>query len=220
MNFQEKVRAFGVVPVLNIDSEESALKLGDILMEEGLGIMELTFRNPAAAGVIRAVRKRFPGMLLGAGTLRSPGQLDAALDAGADFLVSPSIVPSVMSAWVKLRDSVSSGDALSLPPYIPGVCTPREVEEALEYGLSFLKFFPAAASGGVAMLKAMKATHPEVSFMPTGGIGKDNLPDFMALPNVAACGASAVVPKDALNAGDFAAVRSAVSSYIRLIKSL
>jgi 2-dehydro-3-deoxyphosphogluconate aldolase/(4S)-4-hydroxy-2-oxoglutarate aldolase len=212
MNFREKVRSLGIVPVLNIRSEDDGVRIAEILLEEGLGIMELTFRNPRAGSVITAVRRRFPEMLLGAGTVRNPEQLAASLDTGVDFIVSPSIVPSVMDAWLEAR----SADP-AVPPYLPGICTPREAEEALSYGLSLLKFFPAVPAGGVPMLKAMGATHGDVEFMPTGGIGKENLPDFLALPNVIACGASSIVPGAMTAAGDFDGIRSSIASYVRSI---
>ncbi len=212
----KKIREFVVVPVLNIDTEDNACFVAEILLEEGLGVMELTFRNNRAAVVIAAVRQRFPEILLGAGTLRNEEQFADSLKAGADFLVSPSIVPQVISAWHKCDEGNGNGAI----DYVPGVSSPREVEEALEWNLNFLKFFPAEASGGVAMLKALGATHPEVSFMPTGGISENNAAQYLRLDNVVACGASSIVPKTAITERNPSAIRESVRRYRDIINSL
>ncbi|AHC13681.1 bifunctional 4-hydroxy-2-oxoglutarate aldolase/2-dehydro-3-deoxy-phosphogluconate aldolase [Salinispira pacifica] len=209
MSLFEKIAEYRIIPVLNLPEPQPAIRLAQLFLEEGLPVMEITFRNSGASQVIRAVRERFPEMLLGAGTVRQPEQLDDALEAGVDFLVSPSLVPGVIRSWDAMR---SNGAAP--PPYIPGIATVREAEEALEYGLTLLKFFPASVSGGPGMLKAIKATHPELKFIPTGGINLENLSDYLKLPNVTACGASSVFNRSAFESGDIEAVRERIRDFL------
>lgn len=209
MSLFKKIAEHRIIPVLNLSEADDALRFAQLLLEEGLPVMELTFRNPRAPEVIRAVRARFPGIILGAGTLRQPQQLQAAVDAGVDFLVSPSVVPGVIRMWDGMR---SGGE--QPPPYIPGISTVREAEEALEYGLSVLKFFPASVSGGPGMIRAMKATHPEVGFVPTGGINLENLSSYLELSNVTACGASSVFNRSAFESGDVQGVRERIRSFL------
>jgi 2-dehydro-3-deoxyphosphogluconate aldolase/(4S)-4-hydroxy-2-oxoglutarate aldolase len=176
-----------LVCVAVIANTEDAVPLAQALMAGGLNIIEVTFRTEGAAEAIRRIRRALPQMTVGAGTVLTPFQAAQAADAGAQFLVAPGLDESVLAA--ALGRNV---------PYIPGVVTPTEVSRALNLKLKLLKFFPAEASGGVAMLKALAGpfAHTGVKFVPTGGITAATLPAYLALPSVAAVGGSWMAEKD------------------------
>ncbi len=178
MDVFEQLRQCRIVPVVKLPSVDAAEGLGRALCAAGLTCIEVTLRSDAALGSIE-VLSRFPGLLVGAGTVRSVEQARAAERAGARFIVSPGLVEDVV------RYGLSSG-----LPVAPGVCTPTEIERALALGVSVLKFFPAEQFGGIGTLKAFAAVYPEVPFMPTGGINADNLARYLALDNVLCCGGS------------------------------
>ena len=191
------LRSYGVVPVVAVESVDDGLRLCEALLDGGLPVAEITFRTQAAEAVIREAGKRFPDILLGAGTVLNVPDLQRAFGAGAKFAVAPGCNPMVVSA------AVERGYAFS-----PGVCTPSDIERALELGVTELKFFPAEASGGVSMLKSMSAPylHLGVQFCPTGGVNKGNMLDYLALPQVAFVGGSWLAKKDTIRAGDWGAI--------------
>jgi 2-dehydro-3-deoxyphosphogluconate aldolase/(4S)-4-hydroxy-2-oxoglutarate aldolase len=174
----ERLRACRVVPVVKFPNAECAEGLGKALVAAGMPCIEVTFRSAAAEAAIRALRE-IPEILVGAGTVRSVEQARAAQRAGAQFVVGPGIREDVV------RFALAEG-----LPVAPGVCTPSEVERALDLGVKVLKFFPAEQFGGVGTLKALSAVYPDVPFMPTGGINADNLARYLALENVICCGGS------------------------------
>lgn len=188
----KKIEAIGIVPVVKIDRAEDAVPLARALINGGLPCAEVTFRTDAAADAIAAMTKEFPEMLVGAGTVLTPEQADAAVQAGAKFIVSPGLNPDVV------RHCVERGY-----PVTPGVCTPGEVETALSFGLEVVKFFPAEAAGGLAMIKAMSAPYGKLKFMPTGGINAKNINEYLAFPKILACGGSWMVTPELINAGRF-----------------
>jgi 2-dehydro-3-deoxyphosphogluconate aldolase/(4S)-4-hydroxy-2-oxoglutarate aldolase len=181
-----------VVPVVAIPRADDAVPLARTLVEAGLPCAEITFRTDAAAAAIAAIAAAVPELRVGAGTVLSVAQAEAALRAGASFIVAPGFDPAVVD--FALQRGV---------PVVPGVCTPTEVTLALARGLSVLKLFPAEAAGGVAYLKALAAPFGAASFVPTGGIGPDNLASYLAVPQVLACGGSWMVTKKLIAAGDF-----------------
>lgn len=189
----DKIRQKRIVPVAAIDTLDNGLKLCETLMEGGLPVIEVTFRTAAAESIIKAAAKEFPEMLLGAGTILNTTDLQRAIDAGASFAVSPGTNPNVVSA------ALAQNFALC-----PGVCTPTDVETALELGCRALKFFPAEAAGGVKMLKSLIGPygHLGISFCPTGGINSDNMLDYLALEQVFAVGGSWMVAKSLLGNWD------------------
>ena len=193
----ESAVQFGVVPVLAIENVDDALPLADALIAGGLPVAEITFRTDAAAEAIRRIAESRPEIHVGAGTLLTPEQVDAAVASGAQFAVAPGLNPRI----------VERARELNLP-FSPGVCTPSDVEGALELGCRFLKFFPAEAAGGVTMLRALAGPygHTGVRFMPTGGINLGNLPAYGALPVVAAVGGTWIATKEHLAAGDWAGI--------------
>jgi 2-dehydro-3-deoxyphosphogluconate aldolase/(4S)-4-hydroxy-2-oxoglutarate aldolase len=181
-----------VIPVIVLERAEHALPMARALFEGGVRVLEVTLRTPAALGAIAAIAASLPDVIVGAGTVRSGADARAALAAGARFAVSPGWSPSVAAACREI------GLAL-----LPGVATASEVMLASEQGFRFLKFFPAAAAGGMAMLKAWASPFPDVVFCPTGGITAATAPDYLALANVRVVGGSWLTPADALAAADW-----------------
>ena len=179
-----------VIPVLVLDDVDSALMVGEALLEGGLPVLEITLRTPAALECIR-VLSRLKGAVIGAGTVLSPDQLKAALDAGASFAVSPGVTPRLIEAALRGR-----------APYLPGVATASEAMALAELGLSRFKFFPAEALGGTKHLASLASPLPNLRFCPTGGITQENAKAWLALPNVCCVGGSWVAPTDAIRARD------------------
>ncbi|EMN0831345.1 bifunctional 4-hydroxy-2-oxoglutarate aldolase/2-dehydro-3-deoxy-phosphogluconate aldolase [Providencia rettgeri] len=178
----EKIKQLKVVPVITINHAEHGAPLAKVLVENGLPCAEVTFRTPAAVQAIKNMRAAYPELLIAAGTVLTTQQVDQAIEAGVDFIVSPGFNPKIV-AYCQQKNVI----------IIPGVNNPSLVEQALEFNLTTLKFFPAEASGGVSMLKALGAVYP-VKFMPTGGIGMKNIKEYTALPSVLVCGGSWMVP--------------------------
>ena len=190
-------RALRVVPVIVIEDAKHAAPLAAALTDGGLPCAEVTFRTKAAADALRRMRDAQPEMLLGAGTVLTPPQVDIAVDAGASFIVSPGFNPVVVDYCAERE-----------MPVFPGVCTPSEIEAALMRGLRVVKFFPAEPAGGLVYLKAIAAPYGEVEFMPTGGITRANLATYLAFPRVVACGGSWMAPANWIAKGDFTAIRA------------
>ena len=199
----------GIVPVIKIDNADDAISLAKALREGGINCAEITFRTDAAEESISRIAKEFPDMLIAAGTVLTPGQADAAMNAGAKFIVSPGLNPEVVRHCQK-----------KCYPVIPGVCTPTEVEAALSLGLKYLKFFPAEAAGGVNMIKSMSAPYTMVRFMPTGGVNIKNVADYLNCKAVYACGGSWMVPADKLAAGDFDTIKNLTAEAVEMLKEI
>ena len=183
--------AFGpVIPVIVLQRVEDAVPMARALVAGGVRVLEVTLRTPAALACMAAIAREVPEAIVGAGTLRSAADVRAARDVGCQFGVSPGYTAALAAAC---RD-------VGLP-LLPGVATAGEVMAANADGLSFLKFFPATAAGGVPMLKALAGPFPDVVFCPTGGITAESAPQFLALANVKVCGGSWLTPADAIEAG-------------------
>jgi 2-dehydro-3-deoxyphosphogluconate aldolase/(4S)-4-hydroxy-2-oxoglutarate aldolase len=183
-----------VVPVLAIDSVGTALPLARALVAGGLPVLEITLRTPAALEIIRAIAGEIEAAVVGAGTVLTPEQYRDAVRVGARFVVSPGATPALLDV----------AEASSVP-FLPGAGTSSEVMRLLERGYGCLKFFPAEPSG-VAYLQALVAPLPGALFCPTGGIDAARAPAYLALPNVVCIGGSWVAPRDAVAAGDWAAI--------------
>lgn len=194
-NVLEKIKKIKMVPVIAIEKVEDAAPLAKALTQGGLPCAEVTFRFPNADKCILEMKQACPEMFVGAGTVLTTGQVDLAIAAGAEFIVSPGLNPEVVKYCLSKNITV-----------LPGCATPSDIEAALSLGLTTVKFFPAQANGGVGMLKALSAPYNKVSFMPTGGITDANMNDYFALKNVIACGGSFMVPSKALKEGDFATI--------------
>ncbi|WP_447469552.1 bifunctional 4-hydroxy-2-oxoglutarate aldolase/2-dehydro-3-deoxy-phosphogluconate aldolase [Vibrio harveyi] len=185
----EQLANLKVIPVIAINKAEDAISLGRTLVENGMPCAEITFRTECAAEAIRAMRAEFPEMLIGAGTILTNEQVDQAIEAGVDFIVSPGFNPRTV------QYCLDKGVAI-----VPGVNNPSLVEQAMEMGLRTLKFFPAEPSGGVGMLKALTAVYP-VKFMPTGGVSLGNVDEYLSIPSVLACGGTWMVPTKLIDEG-------------------
>jgi 2-dehydro-3-deoxyphosphogluconate aldolase/(4S)-4-hydroxy-2-oxoglutarate aldolase len=184
-----------VIPVIVLNDVAHAVPMARALVEGGIRMLEVTLRTPQALACIEAIAKAVPEAVVGAGTLRSKADAQAAANAGARFAVSPGYTSALGAAC---RD-------LGLP-LLPGVATGGEIMAAQEDGFSALKFFPAMQAGGSAMLKAWSGPFFDVKFCPTGGISLQNAADFLALPNVLCVGGSWLVPADAMVQGDWARI--------------
>ena len=191
-----ELSAYGpVIPVIVIDDLAHAVPMARALLDGGVRVLEVTLRTPVALAAIEAIARALPQAIVGAGTVRCAADVAAARDAGCRFAVSPGYTQALGAAC---RDAGL--------PLLPGVATASEVMAAQADGLDFLKFFPAVAAGGVPMLKALAGPFADMRFCPTGGITPETAPLFLALPNVAACGASWLTPADAMASGDWSRI--------------
>ena len=188
----EKLSKIGIVPVVKIDRVEDAVPLAKALCAGGLPCAEVTFRTSAAAGAIKAMTENFPEMCVGAGTVLNAAQVDAAVAAGAQFIVSPGLNPRTVQYCQEKQI-----------PITPGTSSPSDIEQAIELGLEVVKFFPAEQSGGLSKIKAMAAPYVNMKFMPTGGINAKNLTTYLDFNKIIACGGSWMVPSDLINAGEW-----------------
>ena len=186
---EQRLRDIRIVPVIAINDVAQAVPLAKVLVENGLPCAEVTFRTEAAAESIRLMREAYPELLIGAGTVLTTEQVDTAIEAGVDFIVSPGLNPTTVKYCQQRGVTI-----------VPGVNNPSLVEQAMEMGLKTLKFFPAEPSGGVAMLKALTAVYP-VNFMPTGGVSPANVESYLALKSVVACGGTWMVPTNLIDEG-------------------
>lgn len=191
-NITQLISKIGIVPVIALDKAEDAAPLAEALCKGGLPCAEVTFRTAAAEESIRIMTEKFPQMLVGAGTVLTTEQADRAIAAGAKFIVSPGLNPTVVKHCI--QRSV---------PIVPGCANPSDIEAAIELGLDVVKFFPAEAAGGIKMIKAMSAPYGNIRFMPTGGINADNINDYLSFSKIIACGGSWMVSKDMITAGEF-----------------
>ena len=188
----ERFHEVGVVPVVVLEDAKDAVPLAQALVEGGLPCAEVTFRTAAAEESIRLMAEKFPEMLVGAGTVLTTEQVDAAVKAGAKFIVSPGFDPEIVDYCLKKEI-----------PVLPGCISPSEVAQAVKRGLKTVKFFPAEQAGGVAMIKAMAAPYTGIKFMPTGGINAKNLEDYLSFDKIICCGGSWMVKGDLVEAGEF-----------------
>lgn len=185
----ERIAKIGVVPVIKLNHpERDAALLGKALCAGGVPIAEITFRAEGAEKAIRLMKEANPEMLVGAGTVTNTAQIDAAIAAGGEFIVTPGFDPEL----------VAYAQEKGIPIY-PGCTTATDYHQALKFGLEVLKFFPAEQSGGLAKIKALAAPFPMFRIMPTGGVNLKNLRDYLACPIIAACGGSYMVTADLID---------------------
>jgi 2-dehydro-3-deoxyphosphogluconate aldolase/(4S)-4-hydroxy-2-oxoglutarate aldolase len=206
----ESVSKHGIVPVIAIDSAEAALPLADALIAGGLPIVEITFRTAAAAEAIRRISSQRPEVLVGAGTVLTQDNLEAARQCGARFGVAPGLNPQI----------VGRAQELGLP-FVPGVATPSEIELALSLGCKVLKFFPAEALGGLPMLSALSAPygHTGVRFLPTGGVSEKNLEAYASTSSVAAVGGTWIAKKEDIAAGKWGEIADRCKRAAEIVRS-
>lgn len=204
-----KFQQIGIVPVVKIDDATKAEGLAKAMLDGGIPCIEITFRTAAAEEAIKRVTKAYPEMLVGAGTVINVEFAEKAVAAGAKFIVAPGFNPSVVD-WCIERNV----------PILPGVCTPSDIEAGLSRGLSTLKFFPAEASGGVNMLKNFAGPFPNLTFIPTGGIGLHNILDYAKQPNILAVGGSWMVKPELIEAEDWPAITKLCSDAVAAVQGL
>ena len=192
---REVLQAGPVIPVIVISNPDHAVPLAQALLAGGVRVLEITLRSDAALEAIRRIRDEFPEVLVGAGTVLSVQDLQAVAEAGGRFAISPGLTPNLLAAVH--QESI---------PLIPGVASASELMQALEAGLTELKFFPAQAAGGVQMLKSLNGPFPQVTFCPTGGITLHNYREYLALKNVACVGGSWFVPSEKIDQADWPAI--------------
>jgi 2-dehydro-3-deoxyphosphogluconate aldolase/(4S)-4-hydroxy-2-oxoglutarate aldolase len=204
-----RIENLGVFPIAVLERADDAPRLAEALHEGGLPCLEVTFRTAAAEQAIRIVAREFPEMLLGAGTVLQVDQAAAAIEAGARFILAPGFNPKVVDYCLCREVTV-----------FPGVCTPTEIEAAMSKGLHILKFFPSEAMGGLRYLKAISAPLSMVSFIPTGGVNLQNLPDYLAFDKVLACAGTWIVKKEWLAKGEFDRIREEAKNAVRIVSSV
>jgi 2-dehydro-3-deoxyphosphogluconate aldolase/(4S)-4-hydroxy-2-oxoglutarate aldolase len=196
---QTRLRRARIIAVLVIDDAADAVPLARALLDGGVTAMELTLRTPVALEALRRIRAGVPEMLAGAGTVLTPAQVNETLAAGAAFGVAPGLNPRVAAEARRVG-----------LPFAPGICTPSDIELAVEQGCRWLKFFPAEPSGGVAYLKTLTApyAHLGLEFIPLGGLTEENFTAYLALPNVPAVGGSWLAPQRLIQNRDWDAIRA------------
>ena len=188
----EEISSLGIIPVIVIDDADNAIRLAEALDRAGLKCAEVTFRTDAAEESIKKISEAFPDMLVGAGTVLTIANIDKAVAAGARFIVSPVFDPEVVDYCIEKE----------IPIY-PGCATPSEIYQAVKRGLKIVKFFPAEKMGGIGTIKAIAAAIRGVRFMPTGGINKDNMRDYLTSDLIAAVGGSWMCKEGFINSGEF-----------------
>jgi 2-dehydro-3-deoxyphosphogluconate aldolase / (4S)-4-hydroxy-2-oxoglutarate aldolase len=193
----EELKKRAIIPVIVINDANDAEPLAEALLEGGIDVIEITFRTDAAAEAITRIAKAFPEMLLGAGTLVTPEQGQRAINAGVSFGLAPGLNP------VTIAQFKTAGIG-----FVPGILTPSDIERGLELGCKLLKFFPAAAAGGPAYLKALAGPYAShgVKFCPTGGISLANMNDYLSLSLVASIGGSWLATADQIANKDWTAI--------------
>jgi 2-dehydro-3-deoxyphosphogluconate aldolase/(4S)-4-hydroxy-2-oxoglutarate aldolase len=203
----EQLQALKVIPVIALDNAEDIIPLGKVLSDNGLPAAEITFRSAAAIEAIRLLKQSQPHMLIGAGTVLNGQQALEAKEAGASFVVSPGFNPNTVKACQEIGINI-----------IPGVNNPSTVEAALEMGLTTLKFFPAEASGGLNMVKSLVGPYGDIRLMPTGGIAASNIKDYLAVPQVLACGGTWMVDKKLIKNKDWDTIARLTREIVELVK--
>ncbi|WP_072055100.1 bifunctional 4-hydroxy-2-oxoglutarate aldolase/2-dehydro-3-deoxy-phosphogluconate aldolase [Aliivibrio fischeri] len=204
----EQLQSLKVIPVIALDNAEDIIPLGKVLSDNGLPAAEITFRSDAAVEAIRLLKQSQPHMLIGAGTVLNGEQALAAKEAGASFVVSPGFNPNTVKACKEIGIDI-----------VPGVNNPSTVEAALEMGLTTLKFFPAEASGGLNMVKSLVGPYGDIRLMPTGGITASNIQDYLAIPQVLACGGTWMVDKKLIENKDWDTIARLTREVVEQVKS-
>ncbi len=209
MKLRQKLYKFGGVPVINIDDASNAAPLAMALKNGGLPVIEVTFRTMAAADAIKQIKEQCPAILVGAGTILTTDQIEQAIGVGADFMVAPGLNISVL---VKAKQMNC--------PFIPGCVTASEVEQAIQAGVSFVKFFPAEVSNAKQVIKAFNGPYPNMHYMPTGGIKLDHLENYLSIPNITCCGGSWIARPDLISSGNFDQITKNARETITTVKQI
>ncbi len=207
LTLYDAIQAVPVIPVIVLQRVSDAIPVAEALIEGGISIFEITMRTEAALPAIEKIAAQFPDALTGVGTVLNKEQAQQAADSGAQFIVSPGFDTA----------TVEFAQAAGIP-IVPGVSTASEVQHARNLGLRILKFFPAGAAGGIAMLKAFSSVFADVQFVPTGGVTASNLADYLAVPNVVACGGSWLAPVKLVAEGQFNEISRLTAAAIEIAR--
>lgn len=205
----KKIHDIGIVPVIALDRKEDAAPLAKALCNGGLPVAEVTYRTAAAHDAMIEMKKACPNMIIGAGTVLNREQVDSAIDAGAEFIVSPGTNP----------DTIKYCQERGIP-ILPGTANAADLEVAYAYGLDVVKFFPAEPLGGLKMIKALSAPYNKLKFMPTGGIKEANVNEYLNDPVILACGGTWMIDKKAIEAGDFAKIESLTRAAVKTMLNI
>lgn len=203
----EDIGKYGIIPVVVIEKEEDAIPLAEALIEGGLPVAEVTFRTKAAKNAMKIISEKYPDMLLGAGTVLNGQQVEDAIEGGAKFIVSPGLNPNTV------RYCQDKGITI-----IPGCSNASDIEQAIELGLSTVKFFPAEPAGGLPMIKALSAPYCDMTFMPTGGINKENVKEYLKFNKIIACGGSWMVKGSLIENGEFDKIKELTKEAVEIVK--
>lgn len=207
MDIIKRIGELKIVPVVALDNAKDAIPLANALLRSKLPILEITFRTEAAELSIAKITETFPEITVGAGTITTIDQAEKAKRSGAKFIVTPGF-SRVITQYAIDRDI----------PIFPGVCTPTELMMLIEYNLTIAKFFPASQYGGLNAIKALSGPFPQMRFMPTGGIGPDNIKEYLLNPKVIACGGSWMVSNTLINEGRFYEIERITKEAVELVK--
>lgn len=207
----DQLRRAGVIAVLVIDDVADAIPLAQALFDGGVRVMELTLRTPVALQALRQIREHVPEMIAGVGTVLTTAQVHEVSQAGAAFAVAPGMNPQVV------RESRSCG-----LPFAPGVCTPSDIEAAIEQGCQIMKFFPAEPSGGLSYLRSIAAPylHLNIQFIPLGGLNELNAGEWLASPLIAAVGGSWLAPRELIRESNWPEIRLRAATATRLVEQI
>ena len=208
MSVLDQIAKCGIIPVIVLDKAAQAVSVAKALLAGGIGVMEITFRTAAAQDSIKRVVSTVPEMLVGAGTVLSCAQMEAALSAGAQFIVSPGIDEDIIAAC-KAQNV----------PIIPGAVTPTEIMTGLKHGLDLFKFFPSESFGGLTTIKALCAPFPDIKFLPTGGISEKNIFDYIASKHIAAVGGSWMASAGLIDSGSYDEITKKAAEAIAFVKN-
>lgn len=204
---EQRLAAAPVVPLIGENDPARAVKATQALADGGLSVIEVVMRSPGAQAGMEAILDQTEGLIVGAGTVLTLDQAKSVVASGAQFIVSPGLVDEIA------RYCIDEGI-----PFFPGTMTAGEVQRAYALGLRKVKFFPASLAGGVPMLKAFSSVFGEMRFMPTGGVSAANLPDFLSVPSVIACGGSWLTPANAIDAGNYAQVTALAREAVEIAR--
>lgn len=208
-NIVDRIYKLGILPVIAIEDPEKAVPLAKALCDGGLPAAEITFRTACAKEAIMRIREAVPDMLVGAGTVLTKQQVDEALEAGSEFIVTPGFNPEIV------KYAIEKGAII-----MPGTATPGEMEQAMSLGLEIVKFFPAEQNGGLAKLKAVSAPYSKLRFIPTGGVNAANLTDYIKFNKIIACGGTWMVKKDLIDSSNWAEITRLTKEAVRSMLGL
>lgn len=196
--FSDLMGSQQVLPIIQVENEEQGVKTAQAMVAGGINVVEVVLRTAGSLAALSAIKKAFPDLQVGAGTILDEDKLNQALEAGADFIITPAITPKLLTALSKCT-----------VPVIPGVSNTADIALAHEYGFREMKLFPASLCGGVAFLKAVSSVFQDVKFCPTGGVNPENLAEFISLPNVTAAGGTWLANKTWIEAGHWQQITQA-----------